>query len=240
MRVFSFVTLLAVAAMCGGVGRAAAPQSRRDVMGMLRATGAVDVSLDGSTWVPSTGGPIAEGATIRTGVGGSGTLELQAGDVIGLGEGAVLQLMTAIPPMLRLDAGHMRVHLQPTSVTTIDTPAGVVRTPLATAGAGPRREAAIIVSGYETSVQTMHGDLTVLQHGSGMVELEPGQVATFAYGNPEPEITNVRGTTLDPDRPHPNGNPRSDPKIMASPLIAQLAVAVGVITGGVFGGLTGF
>jgi hypothetical protein len=236
MRVSTFLTVLAVAGLCG----AGLAQQRRDTMGMLRATGEVDVSLDGANWVPSTGGAMAEGATIRTGVGGSATLQLTAGDVIGLGEGAVLQLMTAIPPTLRLYAGHARNHLQPTSVTTIDTPAGVVRTPLATAGAGPRREAAVIVSGYDTSVQAIHGDLDVVQHGTGMVELEPGQVATFTYGNPEPEITNVRGTTLDPDAPRPNGNPRSDPKIMASPLIAQLAVAVGVITGGVFGGLTGF
>jgi hypothetical protein len=238
MRVFSFVTVLAIAGLCAGVGRAQAP--RRDTMGMLRATGEVDVSLDGSTWEPSTGGPIVEGAIIRTGLGGSVTLELQAGDVVGLGEGAVLALETAIPPKLRLDAGHARIHLQPSSVTAIDTPAGIVRTPLATSGAGPRREAAVIVSGYETSVHAVHGDLDVLQHGSGMVELEPGQVATFTYGNPEPEITSVRGTPDDPDAPRPNGNPRSDPKILASPLVAQLFVAVGVITGGVFGGLTGF
>ncbi len=237
MRVSTFVTMLAVAGVFAGVGRAQAP---RDPMGTLRATGPVDVSLDGSTWVPSTGGPVVEGATIRTGLGGSATLELQAGDVVGLGEGAVLQLMTAIPPALRLDAGHARVHLQPTSVTTIDTPAGIVRTPLATTGAGPHRDAAVVVSGYETSVRAIRGDLDVLQHGSGMVELEPGQVATFAAGNPVPEIVSVRGTPDDPDAPRPNGNPRSDPKILASPLIAQLAVAVGVITGGVFGGLTGF
>lgn len=237
MRVSTFVTVIAVAGMLTGVGRAQAP---RDPMGTLRATGPVDVSMDGSTWVPSTGGPIAEGATIRTSLGGSATLELQAGDVVGLGEGAVLQLLTAIPPTMRLDAGHARVHLQPTSVTTIDTPAGVVRTPLATTGAGPRREAAIVVTGYETSVRAVRGDLDVLQHGSGMVELEPGQVATFGAGNPEPEITTVRGTPDDPDSSRARGNPRSDPKIMASPLVAQLVVAVGIVTGGVLGGLSGF
>jgi hypothetical protein len=191
------------------------------------------------TWTPSTGGPIDEGSSIRTGVGGAATLDLQGGDVVLLGEGAILRLEPAIPPTLRLDDGHARIHLQPTSVTAVDTPAGRVRVPLATTGAGPRREAAIIVSDYETSVYAVRGDLDVLQQPSGMVELEPGQVATFAAGDPTPEIATVAGTPDDPEATHPVGNPRSDPKILASPLVAQLVVAVGVIVSGVFGGLTG-
>ncbi len=230
---------LGVAGACVGVGVGWA-QPARDMMGTVRAAGAVDASLDGTTWVPMTGGPIAEGASLRTALGGSATIELRAGDVIGLSEGAEIHLDSAVPPRLRLDSGRALVRLQPTSVTTIDTPAGIVRTPLGTSGAGPRREATIVVTSDEMSVHAVRGDLDVLQHGSGLVELEPGQVATFSPGNPEPEITSLAGTTDDPDAPRPNGNPKSDPKILASPLIAQLVVAVGVITGGVFGGFTGF
>ena len=44
-------------------------EQRRDTMGMLRATGEVDVSFDGANWVPSTGGAMAEGA-----INGGGSL----------------------------------------------------------------------------------------------------------------------------------------------------------------------
>jgi hypothetical protein len=221
--------LLAVAAPL----RAEAPGAR--TVGTLRVAGPVETSLDDATWEPTQGGQLREGAVLRTDLGGSATLELAGGDVIRLGEGARLRVRSAVPPALELDEGRAELVLEPGSVTTLDTPGGIVRLPLGAPSAGPERQVVVVASANGTSVGVRRGDVTVLERGGGTLTLAEGQEASLAPGAAGADVTMV-GALDEADADgvieRHMGNPGSDPRLRPSPLQAEFWVAIAVIGGG--------
>lgn len=201
----------------------------------MRAAGVVEASRDGATWEPMLGGRLADGVALRTGLAGSATVEVDGGDVLGLGAGTDLRVLAAAPPSFALDGGRLVVEFEPGSTTTVDTPGGTVRAPLAAGRAGSGCSAVVAVADGATSVTVREGDVDVLQRGGGIVVVRRGQTAAMDGTAPGAVVTSAAGGPDDPDARRVPGNPASDPRLKPSPLVAQLWVAVAVIGAGLAG-----
>jgi hypothetical protein len=227
----------ALAALALGVAGFAGLGMARTQVGTVRASGPVEANVSGQ-WEPFYGGAVGDGAQLRVGPGGTATIETHDGDVVGLAPGAFLIVDTAVPPRMRLDEGTAQVKLRPTSSLVVDTAYGEVRAPLAPNGDDDGR--ATVTVGYNTADVVVHrGNLAVVRPGGVVVDLYAGQTARLDVTDEGVQITSSAGRPGDPDGPHLPGNPASDPKIKASPIVAQTVVGAAVATAGFLLGFVG-
>lgn len=229
--------LPAVLALALGVVGFAGLGMARTQVATVRASGPVESNLGGQ-WEPFHGGAVGEGAQLRVGPGGTATLETHDGDVVGLAPGATVVVESAVPARLRLDEGSAQVKLRPTSPMVLDTAYGELRAPLTPSGDDDGR--ATVTVGYNTADVVVHrGNVAVVRPGGVVIDLYSGQTARLDVTDEGVEITSSAGQPGDPNAPRIPGNPASDPKIKASPIVAQTVVGAAVATAGFLLGFVG-
>lgn len=227
----------ALALLALGVAGIAGLATARTQVGTVRVSGPVEANVGGQ-WEPFYGGAVGEGAQLRVGPSGTASVETHDGDVVGIAPGGTVVVETAVPAKLRVDEGTVQVKLRPTSSMVVDTAYGALRAPLTASGDEDGR--ATVTVGYnEADVVVHRGTVALVRPGGVVIDLYSGQTAKLDITDEGVDITSSAGQPGDPNAPRIPGNPASDPKILASPIVAQTVVGAAVATAGFLLGFVG-
>jgi len=233
-------TVVGVVLACG-FGASPVHAEAKQLLGTVRATGAVEAGLPGGPWRPLTGGAVVEGMRLRTGADGVAVVQLSDGDVLGLAESSSCELPGAGQTHVRVLQGRLAVRLRAESALVVDAAESSVRPPATTPVSTSQREALVTLDQGTVLVRPYRGSFEVATAADGSaVQVAPGQQATLAPQAKTPIVVAADTTGAPGKEKAASHKAEEGGGVLAalgiSPAVAEAIGGGAVVVGGAVGG----